>query len=61
MRNVLKLRGKVAFWKIFSAYRHESLKTISVLLLLSSCIHLVTHEETVILEENDVQWKFDSV
>jgi len=50
-----------AFWKFFSAHRHESLKTISVLLLLSSCIHLVTHEETVILEENDVQWKFDSV
>ena len=37
-----------AFRKIFNAYWHESVKT----LLLSSCVHLVTHEETVILEEN---------
>jgi len=29
-------------------------QTISVLLLLSACIHLVTREETVILEENAV-------
>ena len=37
-----------AFRKIFNAYWHESVKP----LLLSSCVHLVTHEETVILEEN---------
>ena len=29
-------------------------QTVAVLLLLSPCIHPVTHEETVILEENVV-------
>ena len=32
-----------------------------VVSLLSSCIHVVTHDETVILEENAVQSKFHSV
>ena len=42
-----------AFRKIFNAYWHESVvQTAVVLLLLSSCVHLVTHEEIVILEEN---------
>ena len=42
-----------AFRKIFNAYWREC-QTVGVLLLLSLCIHLVTHEETVILEENAV-------
>jgi len=29
-------------------------QTVAILLLLSPCIHPVTHEETVILEENVV-------
>ena len=55
MRNVLKLRGTMLFRK----YSMRNGMTVSnrcssLLLLLSPCIHPVTHEETVILEENVV-------
>ena len=50
-----------AFRKIFNAYWHERVKSVAVLLLLSSCFHFVADEETVILEENAVQWKLDSM
>ena len=34
--------------------KNDAFQTVAVLLLLSPCIHPVTHEETVILEDNVV-------
>ena len=56
MRKALKLRRTMLFGKYSMHILVWKCQTVAVLLLSSPCIHPVTHEETVILEENVAQW-----